>query len=174
MVTDAQGGECDARSAYAGNNSSDDQSNHFYWKREALPPTGLFKSSPDGIRAPRCYQIDEQPGSAHWMEDVREDVGAIWPLSHYGQVSRHFGRMNGLYLEQRPPALALAHEKLFYWLGLTNPIGRNSARAIHHCVWTICWSSAVGAMNLSMSLIGLWNDRGFCRCPGTTAANVAP
>ena len=94
----------DARSAYKGNNSSDDQSNHFYWKREVLLyQSGLFASLPNGIRAPRCYQIDEEPQSARiWMEDVREDVGAIWPLSHYGQVSRHFGRMNGLYLEQRP------------------------------------------------------------------------
>lgn len=36
------------------------------------------------------------------MEDVREDVGAIWPLNHYAQVGRHFGRLNGLYIEQRP------------------------------------------------------------------------
>jgi hypothetical protein len=93
-----------ARSAYAGNNSSDDPSKSYYWKREVLLyQSGFFASLPDGIRAPRCYQIDEQPQSARiWMEDVSEDVGAIWPLNHYAQVGRHFGRMNGLYLEQRP------------------------------------------------------------------------
>ena len=93
-----------ARSAHAGNNSSDDPSSHFYWKREVLLyQSGFFASLPDGIRAPHCYQIDEQPQSARiWMEDVSEDVGAIWPLEHYAEVGRHFGRLNGLYLEQRP------------------------------------------------------------------------
>jgi hypothetical protein len=93
-----------ALSAHAGNNSSDDPSKSFYWKREVLLyQSGLFASLPNGIRAPHCYRIDEQPQSARiWMEDVSEDVGAIWPLDHYAHVGRHFGRMNGLYLEQRP------------------------------------------------------------------------
>ena len=70
-----------ALSAYAGNNSSDDPGSHFYWKREVLLyQSGLFASLPDGIRAPRCYQLNEQSGSTRiWMEDVSEDVGASWP-----------------------------------------------------------------------------------------------
>jgi len=93
-----------ARSAHEANNSSDDPDSQFYWKREVLfYQSGFFDSLPDGIRAPRCYQIDEESRSACiWMEDVSEDVGAIWPLHHYAHVGRHFGRMNGIYLEQRP------------------------------------------------------------------------
>lgn len=93
-----------ARSDYARNNSSDDPSKSFYWKREVLLyQSGLFASLPDGIRAPHCYQIDEQSQSARiWMEDVNEAVGEIWPLNHYAHVGRHFGRLNGLYLERRP------------------------------------------------------------------------
>lgn len=93
-----------ALSSHAGNNASDDPSSAFYWKREVLLyQSGLFESLPDGIRAPHCYRIDEEALSARiWMEDVREDGGAVWLLSHYEHVGRHFGRMNGLYLEQRP------------------------------------------------------------------------
>ncbi len=93
-----------ALSAHEDNNASDDPSNSGYWKREVLLyQSGLFDSLPDGIRAPHCYQIDEQALTARiWMEDVSEDVGTIWPLKHYEHVGRHFGRMNGIYLEQRP------------------------------------------------------------------------
>jgi hypothetical protein len=49
---------------------------------------------------------------------VREDVGVIWPLAHYGQVARHFGRLGGLYLAKRPlPA--------WPWL-LTDQLARRS------------------------------------------------
>jgi hypothetical protein len=91
-------------SEHEGNNANDDPSKSFYWKREVLLyQSGLFDSLPDGIRAPHCYRIDEETLSARiWMEDVSEDVGAVWPLSHYAHVGRHFGRMNGLFLEQQP------------------------------------------------------------------------
>lgn len=93
-----------ALSAYKDNNASDDPSSSWYWKREVLLyQSGLFDDLPAGIRAPHCYRIDEQPRAARiWMEDVREAVGDLWPLNHYASVGRHFGRLNGLYLEQRP------------------------------------------------------------------------
>ncbi len=92
-----------ALSAYAGNNASDDPTSPWYWKREQLIyQSGLFDNLPDGFSAPHCYQIDEHSkGNRIWMEDVREDVGAVWPLDHYGHVARHFGRLNGLYLTDR-------------------------------------------------------------------------
>jgi hypothetical protein len=93
-----------ATSVHAGNNASDDPTQIFYWKRELLLyQSGFFDQLPKGLAAPRCYRIDELPHAGHiWMEDVREDVGAIWPLEHYGEVARHFGRLGGLYLTERP------------------------------------------------------------------------
>lgn len=95
--------EAAATSLHAGNNASDDLNHMFYWKRELLVyQSGLFDQLPVGLAAPRCYQIDELPGAGRiWMEDVREDIGATWPLDHYGQVARHFGRLGGLYLVER-------------------------------------------------------------------------
>lgn len=91
-------------SVHAGNNASDDPTHQYYWKRELLVyQSGLFDQLPAGLAAPRTLQIDELPNAGRiWMEDVREDVGAIWPLDHYGQVARHFGRLAGLYLAERP------------------------------------------------------------------------
>jgi hypothetical protein len=61
--------------------------------------SGLFDNLPDGFAAPRCYQVDDLPHEGRiWMEDVREDVGAIWPLEQYGHAARHYGRFNGIYL----------------------------------------------------------------------------
>jgi hypothetical protein len=96
--------EAAATSVHAGNNASDDPTQIFYWKRELLLyQSGLLDQLPDGLAAPCCYRIDELPHEGHiWMEDVREDVGAIWPFDHYGQVARHFGRLAGLYLVERP------------------------------------------------------------------------
>jgi len=93
-----------ALSAHAGNNADNEPSSDMYWKREVLLyHSGLFDSLPDGIRAPHLYRIDEEARSARiWMEDVSEDVGAVWPLSHYENIGRHFGRINGLFLEQQP------------------------------------------------------------------------
>jgi hypothetical protein len=89
---------------YAGNDASDDPTQMFYWQRELLVyQTGLFDHLPAGLAAPRCLQIDDLPHEGRiWMEDVREDVGTIWPLAQYGQVARHFGRLGGRYLAERP------------------------------------------------------------------------
>lgn len=93
-----------ATSAHADNNASDDPSHQFYWKRELLLyQSGLFDQLPAGLVAPRCYQSDDLPNAGRiWMEHVREEIGPIWPLEHYGQAARHFGRLGALYLAQRP------------------------------------------------------------------------
>lgn len=96
--------ESSATSVHAGNNASDDPTHTFYWKRELLLyQSGLFAQLPSGLTTPRCYQIDDLPNEGRiWMEDVQEVIGPSWPLEHYGQVARHFGRLGGLYLAQRP------------------------------------------------------------------------
>jgi hypothetical protein len=95
--------EATALSDYEGNHASDDPTACFYWKRELLLyQSGLFDSLPDGFAAPRAYQIDEKPqGAQIWMEDIREDVGALWPISHYAHVARHFGRLSGSFMTER-------------------------------------------------------------------------
>jgi hypothetical protein len=93
-----------SNSEYAGNNATEDPMSHHYWKRELLVyQSGLFETLPAGFATPHCYQIDEFPnGSRLWMEEVQDDVGAVWPLEHYRHVARHFGRFHGQYLTGRP------------------------------------------------------------------------
>lgn len=96
--------ESAATSVHAGNNASNDPTHTFYWKRELLLyQSDLFTQLPAGLTTPRCYQIDDLPNEGRiWMEDIREEIGPLWPLEHYGHVARHFGRLGGLYLLQRP------------------------------------------------------------------------
>jgi hypothetical protein len=91
-------------STSVGHNTSHDPKSQWYWKRELLLyQSGLFDELPEGFATPQVYCIEDEPEfNRIWMEDVREDVGTIWPLEHYGQVARHFGRFNGLHLAQRP------------------------------------------------------------------------
>jgi hypothetical protein len=112
-------------SDYAKNNANDDPTSSWYWKRELLVyRSGLFDTLPEGFGAPRCYQIDEWPnGYRIWMEDVRDDVGTLWPLEHYRHVARHFGRFNGMYLAGSP---------LPTWPWLLS--GFLAAR-LEHCEW---------------------------------------
>lgn len=63
--------------------------------------SGLLSDLP-GIRAPRCYHIEERGGGAIglWLEDIA--TPGDWPLTHFGLAARHFGRFNGAYLVDRP------------------------------------------------------------------------
>jgi hypothetical protein len=68
-----------AQSINADYNTSTDPTADLYWRRELLLyQSGLFDTLPEGLVAPRCYHIDEEPDEGRiWMEDVREDLGAI-------------------------------------------------------------------------------------------------
>jgi hypothetical protein len=63
--------------------------------------SGLLTDLP-GIRAPRCYHIEERGDGAIglWLEDIT--TLGDWPLTHFGLAARHFGRFNGAYLVDRP------------------------------------------------------------------------
>ena len=63
--------------------------------------SGLLTDLP-GIRAPRCYEVEERAGGAIglWLEDIT--TPGDWPLTHFGLAARHFGRFNGAYLVDRP------------------------------------------------------------------------
>ena len=74
----------------------------WYWKREALAyQSGLLHNLPGGnITAPACYEVQERPDGSLWlwMEDVKDVVGAPWPVEQYAVVARHLGQFNGAYL----------------------------------------------------------------------------
>ena len=72
-----------------------------YYKREAAAyQSGWLADLPGGLAAPRCFGVVEHPDGVCWMwlEDVRDEIGAHWPLEHYGVVARHAGQLNGAYL----------------------------------------------------------------------------
>ena len=73
-----------------------------YWKREALAfQPGLLDDLPGQIRAPRCYEVVEQPGPEMWLwlEEVRDAMKGKWTLDQYGHVARHLGEFNGKFFE---------------------------------------------------------------------------
>ncbi|UCC61515.1 MAG: hypothetical protein JSV36_11965 [Anaerolineae bacterium] len=83
-----------------------DPSNVVYdWKREVLAyQSGLLDNLPGGLAAPKCCGVAEQPGRGVWLwlEDVADELGAHWPLEHYGVVARQLGQFNGAYLVGEP------------------------------------------------------------------------
>jgi hypothetical protein len=83
----------------------DDPAHARYWKREALLyRSGLIDDLPGGLRAPRCYGCDDLADGTVWLwlERVREDGDAAWPVARWALAARHLGRFNGAYLAQRP------------------------------------------------------------------------
>lgn len=75
-----------------------------YWKREALAyQSGLLDDLAPGLVAARCYGVGEQPDETVWLwlEDIKGEPGATWPLSRYALAARHLGRSQGPYLTDR-------------------------------------------------------------------------
>jgi Phosphotransferase enzyme family len=60
--------------------------------------TGLLKTLPPGLRAPRCF-AHRQHGGRHflWLEDLGDEAPR-WTLDDYAAAARHLGRFNGAYL----------------------------------------------------------------------------
>jgi hypothetical protein len=87
---------------------------YVYWKREPmLYLSGLLNTLPDGLTAPRCYEVTQQPDGSAWMwqEEVRDIYHRHWPLEYYQTAARCLGRFNSAFLGERPlpkhPALAI-------------------------------------------------------------------
>ncbi len=72
---------------------------HFgYWKREALAyQSGILGDLGPNLRAPRCFEVVEQPDGSVWLwlEDMAESGQATWSVSRYGLAARHFGQWQG-------------------------------------------------------------------------------
>ncbi len=78
---------------------------HFgYWKREALAyESGLLEELAPNLKAPRCYEITEQPDGSTWiwLEEIIDDGADTWPIERYGLAALHFGQWQGPYLADR-------------------------------------------------------------------------
>lgn len=76
----------------------------FRWDREPLAyRSGLLDELGGGLRAPRCYGVDDFPGPTIWiwLEDVVDDP-APWSVARYGLAARQLGVWHGEYLTGRP------------------------------------------------------------------------
>ncbi|RJX39912.1 hypothetical protein D3P09_11015 [Paenibacillus pinisoli] len=79
---------------------------YYYWKREALVyQSGILSQLPDGIRAPQCYGVQEQPNGdvRVWLEDLPIDtLHKDWALAHMCEIFYGLGMFNGAYLTGAP------------------------------------------------------------------------
>ena len=141
----------------------DGATNVEYWKRESLLYcSGFLDDLSEGVRAPRCYGIDEMPDGTvyHWLEHVREDGGHIWPLTRWALAARHLGQFNGAYLTGRPLPRApwLGGRRLRSWLERHQPLVKQIATAPLNPQVRKWWPQPV--VN---AILHLWDQRDeFC------------
>ncbi len=115
----------------------DAQTHWNYWKRELLLyKSGWLESLPEGIRAPKCYDVAEIPGNIGgiWLEDVKDSFSGNWPLHRYALAARHLGRLNGIYTSRRklPSFSWLCKQRTRQWL---NSIPWQDFQWDHPLVW---------------------------------------
>jgi hypothetical protein len=75
-----------------------------YWKRELLIyQSGLLEKLP-GIRAPRCFGVEQVRSAVAriWLEDVADHRGSCWSPARFDLAARRLGEFNGAYLAGRP------------------------------------------------------------------------
>lgn len=113
--------------------ASDDPGAWNYWKREALAyQSGLLTHLPGGIRAPRCYAVQEQTDGVIWL--WLEEIQAIpdaWSLGQHGAAARHLGQFNGAYLIGHPLPAAqpwMTWGRTRQWIDFTRPYVERSAQ----------------------------------------------
>ncbi|MCB8942590.1 MAG: hypothetical protein H6658_02325 [Ardenticatenaceae bacterium] len=92
-----------------------------YWKRELLAyQSGLLNNLAPHLHAPHCFAAQEINNTTYWLwlEDVQDELGDEWPLTHFQIASRHLGQFNGRYLppNTHPTHPWLSHNWLATWL----------------------------------------------------------
>jgi hypothetical protein len=112
----------------------DDPTAIAYWKRESLLyASGLLDDPGGGLRAPRCYGVEELANGTVWLwlEHVREEGDQVWPLERWALAAQHLGRFNGAYLAGRtlPRQPWLAGRRLRAWLDRHPPLVARIAAA---------------------------------------------
>jgi hypothetical protein len=78
---------------------SDEPASAGYWKRELhFYQSELAHRLPEGLAAPRCYQVSEHEDECWlWLEDL-SDVDRAWTVASLGRVARKFGHFNGCWV----------------------------------------------------------------------------
>lgn len=68
------------------------------WDREGKAyASGLLETLPDGLAAPRCFEVDRRDGTLWiWLEYVADET-AQWDVTRYALAARHLGRLGGEY-----------------------------------------------------------------------------
>jgi len=129
-----------------------------YWQREPLAyESGVLDELPGGSFAPRCYgSIITEDGALLWLEDVRDDLGGVWPLEHYGVVARHLGQLNGTFLgdADRLGLPWLSTDWLAAWVEQVAPFMDGFTSTIEHPVFARIYSPEVAEC-----VLRLWTDR---------------
>lgn len=115
----------------------DDPNSLNYWKREALAyQSGFLDNLPNGICAPRCFGIVEQPNLEVWLwlEEVIDELQANWSLEQYGKVAHHLAQFNGAYFTgwHLPIQPWLARGRLRAWVADAIPVIPISAEVLAH------------------------------------------
>jgi hypothetical protein len=91
----------------------DDPAGTRYWRREPLLFGSRLLDDLPGLKAPRCYGVDESADGRLWvwLEHVADEGEAEWTIERWGWAARRFGQFGGAYLTG---ARELPHEP---WLG---------------------------------------------------------
>lgn len=68
------------------------------WDREGEAyASGLLETLPNGLAAPRCFEVDRRDGTLWiWLEYVADET-AQWDVTRYALAARHLGRLGGEY-----------------------------------------------------------------------------
>ncbi len=130
-----------------------------YWKREVLAyQSGLLDDLPLGLRAPRCYGVEEHGDTDAWiwLEHLRDVSEPQWSLARYGTVAEALGRFNGAYLIGRslPTAPWVAHDWLRRWVARVAPTFADLPQLLDHRVARHAYPPDVAA-----GLQQIWDER---------------
>ncbi|MFL1675314.1 phosphotransferase family protein [Paenibacillus dendritiformis] len=111
--------------------AADEPGHYNYWRREALAyQSGLLEDLP-GIRAPRCYGVEEQPDGSFrlWLEEAAGLDTQEWTATHYLNAAYRLGLFNGAYLQDwpLPDEPWLCRGWLSSWVAASEPYDDGSA-----------------------------------------------
>ena len=84
--------------------NDDDPSASRYARREVNAyQSGLLADLPVGLKAPRCFGVDEQPNGESWLwlEEITDAATGRWPRERFTAVAHELGAFSAAYLTGR-------------------------------------------------------------------------
>ena len=137
----------------------DDPVGWAYWRREALLYTsGLLDDLPGGLRAPRCFLVEEESTDSFrlWLEALDAPAATLWSSAVYAMIARTLVRFNGAFLVGRPipsaPWLAPSWLRVHVVAPATTVAVLAAQR--NHALVRLVWPAA----NIA-GVLRLWEDR---------------